>query len=126
MTVALMQSVYDHLGDTLLAGLQRKYFRWTDADEQGTANFVVLRNNGAGIRDASVQRPDLKMMLVFKPTDAVIGNQKSEAIFQKLADGTKPNTMLKIEPMGAVTGPYYLENGRCVYEINMRCYVAVN
>ena len=125
MSLSLLQSIVGHLQDSgLLDGIAVKYYRWTDAEADGSGNFLVMRMSGtAGIRNATVQSPDVRLLLVADPSQVVSMNQKADAIFAKFADTTAPAGVLKLEPLSTVSGPYYLDNGRGVFEIIVRCFV---
>lgn len=126
MSIELLEKVAGHLDDAgLLTGYAKKYFRWTDADVSGTANFVLFRMSGtAGARDATVQRPDVRILLVCNAASVVSGSQKADAIFANFSGTTAPSGIIKFEPLGAVSGPFYLDNGRGVFEIIVRCFVS--
>jgi len=126
MSIELLKKVAGHLDDAgLITGYTKKYFRWTDADVAGTANFVLFRMAGtAGARDATVQRPDVRILLVCNAKSVDAGSQKAEAIFANFAGTTAPDGIIKLEPLGTVNGPFYLDNGRSVFEIIVRCFVS--
>lgn len=127
MSIELLRKVSGHLDNAgLLTGYAKKYFRWSDADVKGTANFVLFRMSGtAGARDATVQRPDVRILLVCKANEVEVdGSQKAEAIFANFAGTTAPVGIIKFEPLGTVNGPFYLDNGRGVFEIIVRCFVS--
>lgn len=125
MSHQLLEKVATHLVMAgLLDGMTIKYFRWTDADVNGAANFIMLRMAGSsGIRDAIVQSPDIKILIVGKADEIKQTNEKADAIFANFAGLTTPLGILKLDPLAIVTGPYYLDNGRCVFEINVRAFV---
>jgi hypothetical protein len=126
MSLALLEKIAAHLDDAgLLTGYTKKYFRWTDADVNGAANFVLFRMAGtAGARDATVQRPDVRILLVCNATDVIAASQKADAIFANFAGITTPPGVIKLEPLGTVGGPFYMANGRGVFEIIVRCFVS--
>jgi hypothetical protein len=125
MSLSLLQSVIGFLQDaSLLDGLAVRYYRWTDADLNGNGNFIVVRMSGtSGIRNATVQSPDVRLLLVFPAASVTTGSQIADAIFAKFSDATAPYGVLKFEPLSTVSGPYYLDNGRGVFEIIVRCFV---
>lgn len=125
MSAALLQNIASFLeGQNLLTNYDVKYYSWTDADFKGKGNFIVLRMAGtAGLRDHVVQRPDVRVLVVVDGKHTVDGNNKADEIFSAFAGLSKPSGVLKLEPIGTVIGPFGLENGRQVFEINVRCYV---
>ena len=125
MSASLLEKVAQHLTDAgLLTGLAVKYYRWTDADERGSANFIVFRMSGtAGARDATLQQPDVRILLCATAKEVKAGNDKADAIFSNFAGTTTIAGVVKFEPLATVIGPMYLDNGRAVFEINVRCFV---
>ena len=125
MSIGLLEKVSGHLKDAgLMAGYDDKYYSWTDADVKGAAGFVLFQMAGtSGIRNATVQSPDVRLLLVCKKDKLREGNDAADAIFANFAGMTKPAGVLKLEPIATVMGPYYLDNGRGVFEIIVRCFV---
>ncbi len=126
MSHQLLEKVSTHLRMAgLLDDVLSKYYGWKDADLQGKADFVVFLMSGtSGPRDAIVQSPDIKLLVVGQAVAPKATNEKADAIFENLAGLTTPEGIIKLEPLSIVSGPYYLDNGRCVFEINLRCFVS--
>lgn len=125
MSAALLENIANHLTDAgLLTGLDKKFYRWTDADLNGSADFIVFRMAGtAGARDATLQQPDVRILLCVMPANVKLGNQKADAIFANFAGTSTATGVVKFEPLATVSSPMYLDNGRAVFEINVRCFV---
>lgn len=125
MSAALLETIATHLTDAgLLTGLTKKYYQWTDADEKGSADFIVFRMSGtAGARNATLQQPDVRILLCVKAANVKTGNAKADAIFANFAGISTAPGVVKFEPLATVMGPMYLDNGRAVFEINVRCFV---
>lgn len=125
MSYSLLERLGNHLTQQgLLTGYKVKYYSWTDVDLKGKGKFIVLRMAGtSGIRDSIVQRPDVRVLVVSDPDKVIDGNNKADEIFQSFAGLEVPVGVLKLEPIGTVIGPMKIENGRSVFEINVRCYV---
>jgi hypothetical protein len=125
MSQALLRSIAALVADANIApGFVEKFYRWTDADVNGSANFILYRMAGtAGQRDQFVQRPDVRVLVVVPPSAIALGNQIADAIFQLFAGTAVPVNVLKLEPLGTVMGPMYLDNGRGVFEVIVRCFV---
>ena len=125
MSIGLLEKVSGHLKDAgLMTGFDDKYYSWTDKDGEGSAGFVLFQMAGtSGIRNATVQSPDVRLLLVCKKDKLREGNNEADAIFANFAGMTKPTGILKLDPIGTVMGPYYLDNGRGVFEIVVRCFV---
>jgi len=121
-TRTILADTVAYLG-TLLDGYEVKYFRWTDADESSDTPFVMLRfPGGGGASNVILQQLDVLLALVQTPTGAVTGHDDMSAILAKVRQGGGQNTVTRFEPMGSLSGPQYLENGRPVWTLNIRCY----
>jgi hypothetical protein len=122
MSLALLERVS---GAITAAGLHTgyaiKYFRWTDADVAGTAPFMLFRRPGTGgDSNTLVQAQDVMIQLVATPTTVVAGDERMQAILKLLRQPTTQAGVVRFMPLGAVRGPLYLENGRPVWELNVR------
>ena len=117
----LLLDVRDHLqGQDLLDGLQVQFYRWTDAD--GTPTFVIRRAGTGGASDHLVQRPDIRLILVTgSASDVRAGEVRMHNILRYLRGAYSSASVLNYQPMSGVIGPNYLENGRGVFELNIRC-----
>lgn len=121
-TRTILTDTVAYLGN-LLDGYDVKYFRWTDSDEEGSQPFVMLRFPGSGgPSDVILQQFDVLLVLVQTPTGAVTGHDDMSAILARIREGGAENTVTRFEPLGSVAGPQYLENGRPVWTLNIRCY----
>lgn len=122
-TRTILTDLAAHLA-TELTGYDIKYFRWTDADESSQTPFVMMRFPGSGGgSDVLLQRIDVLMALVQVPTGAVTGHDDVSAIARRLRLGLGQGSVVRFELLGEPSGPSYLENGRPVWTINVRCYV---
>lgn len=108
---------------SLHTGYAFKYFRWTDADVSGKDNFIVLRQpGGGGDSNTLLQSPDVLIQLVAKPTEVVAGDDRMLAILRMLRQPTSQTGIIRFLPMGSVVGPLYLENGRPLWQLTVRCF----
>lgn len=121
-TRTILTDTVDYL-DTLLAGYAVKYFRWTDDDESSSTPFVMLRFPGPGGQsDELLQQFDVLLVLVQTPSGALDGHDDMSDILARVRQGGAQNTVVRFEPLGNMVGPQYLENGRPVWTLNIRCY----
>lgn len=121
-TRTILTDTVDYLG-TLLDGYAVKYFRWTDADESSDDPFVMLRFPGpGGTSDVILQQFDVLLVMVQTPSGPVVGHDDMSAILSRIREGGGQNTVVRFEPLGNMAGPQYLENGRPVWTLNIRCY----
>ena len=125
MSVALLESLANDLANRgLLNGYAIKYYRWKDKDLSGSAKFVLFRMAGSsGPRDSVVQSPDVKILFVGEPDDIRNVNDIADGVFNYFAGIEKPEFVQKLEPLASVLGPYELDNSRCVFEVNVRCFI---
>ncbi|MES1987457.1 MAG: hypothetical protein V4440_05400 [Pseudomonadota bacterium] len=121
----LLEAVATWLNDAgLLAGLNIKYYRWVDTAAKGEVDFALFRiAGGSGLGDSIVRQPDIKILIVGKESAIEATNNKADAIFKKIGGTESPDLVVKIEPLAVVMGPYFMDNGRCGFEINARCFV---
>jgi len=125
MSYPLLEKIATHLRMAgLLDGIETKYYRCVDEDMKGSTNIAVFRMaGGGGPRNSVVQQPDVKVILYANAKDIIDMNGKADAIFKYFGGLTAPEGVLKLEPLAAVMGPYFAENNRPVFEINIRCFV---
>jgi hypothetical protein len=126
MSYQLLKSVETCLRDAgLITGFTAKFYRWLDADVKGTADFIVFRMSGtSGPRDQFLQQPDIRILVVGKAKKIDETNAVADAIYAFFAGTETAIGVTKLEPLATVTGPYFMDNERCVFEINVRCFVA--
>lgn len=123
MSLALLEKVRDHINAAgLLTGYTAKFFRWTDADVNGTTPFILFRRPGSG-GDSSIllQKTDVLIQMVGTPTTVVSGDARMQSILRLFRGSTSQTGVVRFDPVGPVTGPLYLENGRPVWELTVRC-----
>ncbi len=125
MSYQLLKSVETALRDAgIIAGYTAKFYRWTDADVKGAADFIVFRMSGtSGQRDQFMQQPDVRILVVGAATKIKETNEAADAIYAFFAGTDTALGVTKLEPIATVAGPYFMDNGRCVFEVNVRCFV---
>lgn len=122
MSLVILEKVRDHINAAaLLTGYAAKYFRWTDADVQGTTPFILFRRPGSG-GDSNIllQQTDVLIQLVGTPTTVVAGDARMQSILRLFRGSTSQTGVVRFDPIGPVRGPLYLENGRPVWELLVR------
>lgn len=127
MSLQLLQRVSGHLNDAgLLTGYDVLYFKWTDERIEQNTPFILFRMAGtSGADNQCVQFPDVRILLVGSVTVPDDADTRAYDILRHFrTDFDTPTQSVKyFEPLGQVVGPMYLENGRPVFEINVRCMV---
>lgn len=124
MSLVLLQKVKQHIEDAgFLAGYQAKYFRWTDADVNGTTPFMLFRRRGSGHSNKLLQGIDVLIQQVNVPSGVTAGDANMANIIKLFRDASVQPGVVRWDPVGEVQGPFYLENGRPVWELTVRCYV---
>ena len=122
MSLAILQKVKAHIEVAgLLTGFSPKYFRWTDADVKGTTPFMLFRRIG-GNSNMLLQGIDVLIQQVGIPTGVVDGDSNMGHIIKLFRGSSVQPGIIRFDPMGEVMGPLYLENGRPVWELTIRCY----
>ncbi len=123
MSAALLNRVKDYAdAANLLAGYEVKFFRWTDADVAGNTPFVLFRQSGSGGSDMLVQQINVSIILVATPTTALSADARAQQIARLFRVAGSQDGLARFDTQGAVIGPMYMENGRPVFEIVVRCY----
>lgn len=103
-------------------GYAKKYFRWTDADVTNSTPFILYRHPGStGESNQLMQQLDVLIQLVATPTTVKTADTLMNNILKLFRGTTTPTGVVRADPMGGVSGPFYLENGRPVFELIVRC-----
>lgn len=123
MSATLLTRVKNLLdGEGLLSGYSVRYFRWTDADADGSEPLILFRQSGSGPSDIISQETRVNITLVATPTTVFAADTRAQAILRLLRDTDTVTGVTRFDPEGTVRGPMYLENGRPVFDIVARCY----
>lgn len=119
----IIERVCDHLdAENLLAGWLVQRYRWRDSAYDGRPMFVIRRMGGGGSADYLVQNPDIQLILVTAShLDIATGEQRMVDILRYLRGNYKSPGIKYYKPMSNIIGPFELENGRGVFELNIRC-----
>jgi hypothetical protein len=123
MSAALLQRVKAHIMDDggLLTGYTPRFFRWTDTDLRGAGSVALFRMTGTGgAFDWQVQFSDVSLFLLTAQDAAASGADDMLAVSRYLHDSYSTDGAFYLFPLGAFTGPAYLENGRASFELVIR------
>lgn len=126
MSATLLQAIKAHIIDDgeLLDGYAVRYYRWRDSDLAGTLPVVLFRRSGTGgTSDHEVQFPDVSIQIVVDPAAVVTGDSDMTAVVRYCRANYTTSGVFNIQPLGEMTGPTYLQNGRAMFEIVLRCGV---
>lgn len=110
------------LSPNLITGYKVKYFKWTDKDGKGKQPLCVLRTSGSGASTSNMQMVDTSVQLIGLPTTIKSTDDKMEAILARVRAQKSVTGVVKFEALGTVMGPRFLENGRPVFDLNIRAY----
>jgi len=109
--------------DDLITDYTVKYFRWTDADASSEGPFIMLRLPGSGGQnDALKQEIDVLVALVTQPQLTLQGHDDMALIQRRFRESGAEGVVKRFEVLAPAQGPSYLENGRPVWVLNIRCY----
>lgn len=123
MSATLLQRVSAHLG-SLTSGYTLRYFRWTDDNDQEPTLLFRMAGTQGALSDFSVQYPDVSVVLIGTARTVVADSERCREILQYVRDNFALDGGLNIEPLSAVSGPFYLENGRPWFQMEFRALVS--
>lgn len=119
-TTQIFEDLESHLG-ALLTGYTVKYFRWSDNED--SPPMVLMRfPGGGGASDPLLQQFDVMLMMVQEPVAATLGHADMSAILKRVREGGSHGTVRRFEPLDNIMGPQYLDDGRPLWTLNVRCY----
>lgn len=129
MSAELLNRVKQHIvdGAGLLTGYTLRYYRWSDEDLNGSGNVALFRMTGtSGQTNHEAQQHDVSLFLLVGPKDVRRADDDMRAVVQYLrseAGYTNGADVFAFHPLQSYTGPTYLQNGRALFEILIRCGV---
>ena len=126
MSAELLLRVKNHIADQggLLAGYAKKYYRWSDADLKGSGGVALFRMTGtAGDVDHQAQQLDVSLFLLANPKLVTQADSDMLGVLRYLRANYKSSGAFQYRPLQSYTGPVYLENGRTMFEMVIRCGV---
>lgn len=127
MSATLLQRVADHLSAaSLLDGYDVRFFRWTDVDADGNTPLVMFRMAGSqgALTDFSLQYLDVQFLLLDNPASVVSADTRCRDIVTYIRENFDTTGALYIDPLSAVQGPFYLDNGRPWFMMDFRVIVS--
>lgn len=109
--------------NNLTTGYGLRYHRWYDDDVNGNTPICLIRVTGAGQSDTFKQEYDVTITLLASDATKVeaLGDDM-QAIVQAMRGTTTVTGVIKFEMLGNQQGPFYLENDRPLYQINVRVF----
>lgn len=119
-TTQIFEDLEAYLG-ALLTGYTVKCFRWSDSGDP--VPVVLMRfPGGGGASDPLLQQFDVMLMMVQEPVAATQGHADMSAILKRVREGGSQGTVRRFEPLDNIMGPQYLDDGRPMWTLNVRCY----
>lgn len=117
-----IERLRNHLdAGSLLTGYVVKYDRWSDADLASEDKFVVFRLAGTGGDSAfDIQQPDIRVILVGLPQDALALRTTAWDCIKYLRDNYADAEAWLYDVIGFPQGPMEMEDGRQVWELTVR------
>lgn len=125
MSATLLQRVSDHLaGGNMLDGYTVRYFRWTDDNESEPTILFRMAGSQGALTDFSLQYLDVQVTIIGTPSTVVLDSERCREIYQYCRENYQIDGGLNIEPLTAVSGPFYLEDGRPWFQLDFRVIVS--
>lgn len=126
MSATLLQRVKGHIVDDggLLSAYKVRYFRWTDRDLGGSARVALFRMTGTSGRvNHEAQQQDVSLHLLAGASLTKQADDDMLSVLQYLRSSFAATDVYAMHPLGGFTGPSYLQNGRAMFEMVIRCGV---
>lgn len=126
MSNTLLLRVKDHIVDdgALLGAYSVKYYRWSDKDLSGSASVALFRMTGtSGTVNREAQQHDVSLFLLASPALVTQADADMLSVLQYLRANYTDTGVYAFFPLQGYTGPTYLENGRAMFEMVIRCGV---
>lgn len=119
-TTQIFEDLEAYLG-ALLADYTVKCFRWSDSED--SPPMVLMRfPGGGGASDPLLQQFDVMLIMMQDSAAAKKGHDDMSAILKRVREGGSQGTVRRFEPLDNIMGPQYLDDGRPLWTINVRCY----
>ena len=126
MSDQLLQRTKTHIVDDggLLADYSVRYYRWSDAELNGAGSIALFRMTGTGgAVNHEAQQQDVSLFLLTNPASVRQADADMLAVLQYLRADFSATGVFAFHPVQGYTGPVYLENGRAIFEMVIRCGV---
>lgn len=108
----------------LLGAYTVKYYRWSDKDLNGSGSIALFRMSGTSGRvNHEAQQHDVSLFLLAAPALVTQADSDMLGVLQYLRTNYEAATVYAFFPLQGYTGPTYLENGRAMFEMVIRCGV---
>lgn len=123
MSGAILDKVSAHIAaQGYESGLTVKYHRWSDKDIEGNKSFICYRRFGDAGSNVLLQQTDVIIQLVRTPTAIQAGDDLMTDILKLFRGETVQPGVIRFDPVGNVSGPVRLENGRPIWELVVRVF----
>jgi len=97
-----------------------KFFRATDAEQNGNIPFILFRVSGSGESNCLVQSITVTITVVGAKDSVLASDATAQAIARAFrVPGTAVDGVIRFETSGTVSGPSYMQNGRPVFSIDV-------
>jgi hypothetical protein len=126
MSATLLQRVKNHIIDDggLLSDYSLRYYRWTDADLNGSGSVALFRMTGTqGLIQTPAQFIDVSLHLLADPDAVKTADDDMLEVLQYLRADYSDTGVFNMFPPFGYTGPSYLQNNRALFEMVIRCGV---
>lgn len=128
MSRELLLRAKNHIVDdgSLLGDYAVRYYRWSDADLNGGGSVALFRSAGTiGVNNRVVQFPDISLLLLATPALVTQADDDMLAVLRYLRSSytNTAGSVFNFFPLNSYTGPTYLDNGRAMFEMVIRCGV---
>lgn len=118
----ILEACKAHIDD-IITDYTVKFFRWTDADASSRGPLIMMRLPGSGGQsDTLKQEIDVLLVLMTQPQLTVQGHDDMTLIERRFRESGVQGVVKRFEVLAPAQGPSYLEDGRPVWVLNVRCY----
>lgn len=120
----LLDTVKGHLdAGGLFDGWKVVYYRLYDEDTAvGAEPVVMMRTDGGGEANEYGQQPDVSFVIVGSQYGDVEAGNLAQAIKLYLIEHNTADRIVNFEILADVIGPSALDNGRPMFQLNVRCW----
>lgn len=117
-----LRVLHEHLAaGEQLTGLEPVFFRlYPENTEAGAADSILFRPDGGAKPTDLMQQPGVTMAICTERPDT--GYERMVAIRDYLIENHIADGVCNFEILADVVGPYSLESGRSIYELNVRVW----
>ena len=105
------------------SGLSVKYHDWSDKDLKLQRGFICYRLSGTEDSNVLLQGIGVTIQLVKAASDVEAGHALMADILKLFRGNTKPEGVVRFDPVGGINGPMRFENSRRYWELEISCLV---